>query len=115
MNGFDAPSRPYAVSIASVSKASSVSHQTGGLNQQKSQHQKRFLSFIQNFRKNENEYVYRDKLRTNILRKEYQLQIELEDLRNFDEELEEMLRKSPGEMIPLVSFILGRLDANLTR
>ncbi|KAI5780905.1 MCM2/3/5 family-domain-containing protein [Geopyxis carbonaria] len=61
---------------------------------------KLFRSFILEFRL-ENNFVYRDALRTNILIKQYRLDVEMEHLIGFNEELANKLQTEPGEILPM--------------
>lgn len=62
-----------------------------------------FLTFLTSFRIGES-FVYRDRLRANLLRKEYTLELEMTDLIGYDEELAAKLRSEPSDVIPLVSI-----------
>lgn len=57
--------------------------------------------FITEFRENE-AFVYRDRLRSNLLAKEWTLEVELAHLIGYDEELAARCRTEPTEFIPLV-------------
>ena len=49
----------------------------------------------------------RDQLKRSYNLNEYSLEVDLEDLRNFDEELTDKLVKQPTEYLPLVSILLS--------
>lgn len=59
-----------------------------------------FRSFILEFRLN-NQFIYRDQLRENLLIKNYFLKVNSEHLIGFNEELNKKLTDEPGEMVPL--------------
>lgn len=61
---------------------------------------KAFRSFILEFRLN-NQFIYRDQLRENLLIKNYFLKVNSEHLIGYNEELNKKLSDEPGEMIPL--------------
>merc|ERR1711970_55098 len=46
-------------------------------------------------------YKYRDALKRNYLRREYKLEVNIQDLAGYDEHLADRLKQSPGEMLPL--------------
>lgn len=58
-------------------------------------------AFLANFRISES-FIYRDRLRANILRKEWTLEVEMAHLIGWDEGLAARCRSEPGEIIPLV-------------
>lgn len=61
---------------------------------------KAFRSFILEFRLN-NQFIYRDQLRENLLIKNFYLKVNSEHLIGFNEELNKKLSDEPGEMVPL--------------
>lgn len=61
----------------------------------------RFTSFVQTFRIGES-YVYRDRLRANVLRKEWTLEVDTSHVIGWDEDLAARLRSEPTDLIPLV-------------
>jgi DNA replication licensing factor MCM5 len=64
-----------------------------------------FQQFLTSFREHES-FIYRDRLRANVLRKEYTLEIEMSHLIGWDEELASRCRTEPGEIVPLVRFLI---------
>lgn len=64
-------------------------------------------------------FLYRDRLRANLLRKEWTLEVEMGHLIGWDEELAARCRTEPGEVVPLVSlyyfFMGGELALSLSR
>ncbi|GAA99080.1 uncharacterized protein L969DRAFT_87124 [Mixia osmundae IAM 14324] len=79
---------------------------------------KQFMDFVLGFRVGEG-WLYRDRLRANLLTKQYMLEINVEDLISYNEELANRLRETPGEILPLFEEALRRtarqLWAPLTR
>lgn len=61
---------------------------------------KAFRHFILEFRFN-NQFIYRDQLRENLLVKNYYLRVNSEDLIKFNDELNKKLMDEPTDMIPL--------------
>ncbi len=59
-----------------------------------------FKNFVLEYRVN-NDFVYRDQLRENLLVKEYSLTVESEHLIGYNENLNKSLTDDPSEMIPL--------------
>jgi len=62
---------------------------------------KQFVKFIKEFQEGNFAYKYRDALKRNYLRHEYHLEVNIQDLAGFDEQLADKLKQSPGEMLPL--------------
>lgn len=60
-----------------------------------------FQQFVTEFRENES-FVYRDRLRANCLRKEWTLEVEMGHLIGWREDLASRCRNEPGEVLPLV-------------
>lgn len=60
-----------------------------------------FQQFINEFRENES-FVYRDRLRANCLRKEWTLEVEMGHLIGWKEDLASRCRNEPGDVLPLV-------------
>lgn len=50
-------------------------------------------------------FLYRDRLRANLLKKEWTLEVEMGHLIGWNEELAARCRTEPGEVVPLVSQI----------
>ncbi|CAK9301437.1 unnamed protein product [Gordionus sp. m RMFG-2023] len=67
----------------------------------RSNYLKRFKDFIKNFCTENFNYIYRDQLRRNYDLDRYWLEISLEDITNFDEEIGDKLWNLPTEIIPL--------------
>ncbi|RUS24095.1 MCM N-terminal domain-containing protein [Jimgerdemannia flammicorona] len=62
--------------------------------------QERFLAFIQNFRL-DNNFIYRDQLRQNLMVKQYYLEVDVGHLINYNEELAQQLTNTPAVLLPL--------------
>ncbi|CAO3689732.1 unnamed protein product [Umbelopsis ramanniana] len=62
--------------------------------------QDKFLAFVENFRL-DNDYIYRDQLRANLMTKQYFLEIDLGHLISFNEELANRLTNNPTDLLPL--------------
>jgi len=60
-----------------------------------------FQQFVTEFRENES-FIYRDRLRANCLRKEWTLEVEMGHLIGWREDLASRARSEPGEVLPLV-------------
>lgn len=73
-----------------------------------------FQQFVTEFRENES-FVYRDRLRANCLRKEWTLEVEMGHLIGWREDLASRCRNEPGEMVPLVRTLPLLLDSLVTR
>lgn len=59
--------------------------------------------FLQRFRQGE-EYLYRDRLRANLVAKQHMLEIQLEHVQLWNHALAQALREKPSEILPLVSI-----------
>ncbi|KAH9467108.1 hypothetical protein Pst134EB_002136 [Puccinia striiformis f. sp. tritici] len=64
--------------------------------------------FILDFRLGES-FIYRDRLRTNLLAKVYAIEIELQHLIVYDEELAHSISNSPGEILPLFEIAVRKV------
>ncbi|KAJ3330565.1 minichromosome maintenance protein 5 [Blyttiomyces sp. JEL0837] len=60
----------------------------------------KFENFLNDFRV-DNVYIYRDQLRQNIMINQYFIELDLAHLTVYHEELANLLRDKPGEMLPL--------------
>lgn len=60
-----------------------------------------FQNFLSSFREHES-FIYRDRFRANLLRKEWTLEVEMGHLIGWNEDLAARLRNEPGDVIPLV-------------
>jgi DNA replication licensing factor MCM5 len=64
------------------------------------------FDFVQRFRLGA-DYVYRDRLRANLLAKQYVLEVMLEHVQLWNVGLAQLMRTEPGEILPLVSAVRG--------
>ncbi|BGP26260.1 minichromosome maintenance protein 5 [Rhodotorula toruloides] len=71
-----------------------------------------FQQFVTEFRENES-FVYRDRLRANCLRREWTLEVEMGHLIGWREDLASRCRNEPGEMVPLFEIALRNIARNL--
>ena len=62
---------------------------------------KRFKEFFRKFHDESNQYTYRDQLKRRYTIKEYWVQVEIEDMSSFDDQLADSLTKLPAEYLPL--------------
>lgn len=58
------------------------------------------FEFIQRFRMG-NDYIYRDRLRANLLAKQFVIDVQLEHVQLWSNALAQAFRETPGEMLPL--------------
>lgn len=65
------------------------------------QNETALFEFVQHFRLG-NEYIYRDRLRSNLLVKQYVLEVLLEHVQMWSPTLAQALRETPAEILPLV-------------
>jgi DNA replication licensing factor MCM5 len=63
---------------------------------------KKLKDFLRVFHTGNFNYIYRDALRTNYTSGRYWLEVDLKDLNSYDEELGELIKKQPTEVLPLV-------------
>ncbi|MBW0510406.1 hypothetical protein O181_050121 [Austropuccinia psidii MF-1] len=68
--------------------------------------------FIQHFRLGES-FTYRDRLRLNLLAKVYALEIEMQHLIAYDEELAHSITNSPGEILPLFEIAARKVAESM--
>ncbi|KAN0065320.1 minichromosome maintenance protein 5 [Thecaphora frezii] len=65
------------------------------------------FNFVQSFRTG-NDYIYRDRLRANLLAKQYLLDVQLEHLQLWSNNLAQALRETPGDILPLFESAVKR-------
>ncbi|KAI0786094.1 MCM-domain-containing protein [Abortiporus biennis] len=65
-----------------------------------SETEKLLLEFLLQYRVG-SEFIYRDKIRGNLLLKEHYLEVDLEHITNFNEDLAEAISQRPAEVLPL--------------
>ena len=66
----------------------------------------KFQAFLSEFREHES-FVYRDRLRANLLRREWTLEVEMSHLIGWNEDLAARCRTEPGDVVPLVSLVFA--------
>lgn len=54
----------------------------------------------------------RDQIRENVLSKQYYCDVDIADLIAYDEDIAHRLNNEPGEIIPLVRFLIRRAHSN---
>uniref|UniRef100_A0A3Q2Z6F5 DNA replication licensing factor MCM5 n=1 Tax=Hippocampus comes TaxID=109280 RepID=A0A3Q2Z6F5_HIPCM len=100
MSGFDDPGIYYSDSFG----AGEQGPDEGG--QKRIQIKKRFREFLRQFRVGTDRtgftYKYRDELKRHYTLGEYCVEVEMEDLASFDEDLSDCLYKLPSDNLPLV-------------
>ncbi|KAJ3576130.1 hypothetical protein NP233_g620 [Leucocoprinus birnbaumii] len=98
MSGFDA-NRVYNVSVHDLPPATTPDS--------KSETEKLLLEFLQSFRVG-GEFIYRDKLRANLLLKQYILEVDLRHIGLFNEELAFAIQDRPADILPLFENAASR-------
>ncbi|KAH8100472.1 MCM-domain-containing protein [Cristinia sonorae] len=91
MSGFDA-NRVYTVSVHDVPEAVGPDSPA--------ETERLLLEFLLQYRIG-GEFIYRDKLRANLLLKQLQLEVDLRHVGLFNEELAHSIQERPGEILPL--------------
>lgn len=114
MNGYDR-GRTYAVPVlppASNATGRSGASATSNTNSTNTATIANFQAFLSSFRVNES-FLYRDRLRANLLRKEWTLEVEMGHLIGWDEELAARCRTEPGEVVPLFEIALRNVSKKI--
>ncbi|TCD70669.1 minichromosome maintenance protein 5 [Steccherinum ochraceum] len=91
MSGFDA-NRVYTVAVHDAPEAVAPDSP--------SETERLLFDFLMQYRI-AGEFVYRDKLRANLLLKQHQLEVDLRHIGLFNEELAHSIQERPGEILPL--------------
>lgn len=94
MSGFDT-GRVYSAQVLAGNAASNAPDAPA-------QTEQALFEFIQAFRTG-NDYLYRDRLRANLMAKQFVLDVQLEHVQLWSPTLAQSLRESPGDVLPLVS------------
>jgi len=76
---------------------------------------KRFREFIREFHEGTFSYPYRDQLKRHYNLGQYYLEIDLQDLTSFDEQLADKLTKSPAEFLPLFEDAAREMADEITK
>ena len=76
---------------------------------------KKLKDFLRVFHTGNFNYIYRDSLRNNYNSGRFWLEVDLKDLNSYDEELGEMLKKQPTEVLPLFEDAAKEIVDEITR
>uniref|UniRef100_A0A3P8ZT75 DNA replication licensing factor MCM5 n=1 Tax=Esox lucius TaxID=8010 RepID=A0A3P8ZT75_ESOLU len=113
MSGFDDPGVYYSDSFGGGDGPGDE----GGV--KRSQIKKRFREFLRQFRVGTDRtgftYKYRDDLKRHYTLGEYWVEVEMEDLASFDEDLSDCLHKLPSENLPLLEEAAQEVADEVTR
>uniref|UniRef100_A0A8K9Y1J7 DNA replication licensing factor MCM5 n=1 Tax=Oncorhynchus mykiss TaxID=8022 RepID=A0A8K9Y1J7_ONCMY len=113
MSGFDDPGVYYSDSFGGGDGLGDE----GGV--KRSQIKKRFREFLRQFRVGTDRtgftYKYRDDLKRHYTLGEYWVEVEMEDLASFDEDLSDCLYKLPSENLPLLEEAAQEVADEVTR
>uniref|UniRef100_H3CL83 DNA replication licensing factor MCM5 n=1 Tax=Tetraodon nigroviridis TaxID=99883 RepID=H3CL83_TETNG len=114
MSGFDDPGVYYSESFGGGEAAG---QDEGGL--KRIHIKKRFREFIRQFRVGTDRtgftYKYRDELKRHYTMGEFWVEVEMEDLASFDEDLSDCLYKMPTENLPLLEEAAKEVADEVTR
>ncbi|KAK5914570.1 hypothetical protein CgunFtcFv8_009002 [Champsocephalus gunnari] len=114
MSGFDDPGVYYSDNFGGGDGHGS---EEGG--QKKTQLKKRFREFLRQFRVGTDRtgftYKYRDELKRHYTLGEFWLDVEMEDLASFDEDLSDCLYKVPSENLPMLEEAAREVADEVTR
>uniref|UniRef100_A0A8C2ZXC7 DNA replication licensing factor MCM5 n=1 Tax=Cyclopterus lumpus TaxID=8103 RepID=A0A8C2ZXC7_CYCLU len=114
MSGFDDPGVYYSDNFGG---GDGHGGDEGGL--KKTQIKKRFREFLRQFRVGTDRtgftYKYRDELKRHYTLGEYWVEVEMEDLSSFDEELSDCLYKVPSENLPMLEEAAKEVADEVTR
>ncbi|KAK1878254.1 DNA replication licensing factor mcm5 [Dissostichus eleginoides] len=114
MSGFDDPGVYYSDNLGG---GDGHGGDEGG--QKKTQLKKRFREFLRQFRVGTDRtgftYKYRDELKRHYTLGEFWLDVEMEDLASFDEDLSDCLYKVPSENLPMLEEAAREVADEVTR
>jgi DNA replication licensing factor MCM5 len=102
MSGFDI-GRQYTAQLPGEANRASTSGGANGGSETLAQTEAHLFEFIQRFRLG-NDFIYRDRLRANLLAKHYVIEILLEHIQLWSAKLAQDLKEKPGDILPLVSY-----------
>ena len=74
------------------------------------QTEQNLFDFVQRFRQ-DNDYIYRDRLRANLLAKQNVLEVAIEHVALWNQNLAQTLVEQPGDILPLVSAIVASMSS----
>ncbi|KNZ53343.1 minichromosome maintenance protein 5 (Cell division control protein 46) [Puccinia sorghi] len=109
--GFDRGSISVVPVLGSATEVDSASTHASGLPGSGTAPYKKIQNlrkFILDFRLGES-FIYRDRLRTNLLAKVYAIEVELQHLIVYDEELAHSISNMPGELLPLFEIAVRKV------
>eukprot|EP00064_Thunnus_orientalis_P010964 superscaffoldBa00001535_g10993 len=114
MSGFDDPGVYYSDSFGG-----GEGHGVDEGGQKRVQIKKRFREFLRQFREGTDRtgftYKYRDELKRHYTLGDYWVEVEMEDLASFDEDLSDCLYKLPTENLPLLEEAAKEVADEVTR
>ncbi|KAI9209755.1 MCM2/3/5 family-domain-containing protein [Polychytrium aggregatum] len=70
--------------------------------------EKKFGEFLRNFRV-DNNYIYRDQLRQNVLTKLFFIEVDIAHLISFDEDLATQIKEKPADILPLFELAVKNM------
>lgn len=76
---------------------------------------KKLREFLRQFQTGQFNYIYRDSLRNNYNSGRYWLEVDLKDLNSYDEELGELVKKQPTDVLPLFEEAAKEVADEITR
>ncbi|CAH3122309.1 unnamed protein product [Porites lobata] len=108
MSGFD--ERPVYFSDAFGSEEQTDEREVNRISARK-----RFREFIREFHEGTFSYPYRDQLKRHYNLGQYYLEVDLQDLTSYDEQLADKLTKSPAEFLPLFEDAAKEMADEVTK
>ncbi|PWN39047.1 putative CDC46-cell division control protein [Ceraceosorus guamensis] len=100
MSGFDS-GRLFSAQVLAGSEASRAPDAPA-------QTEQSLYEFVQRFRTGNNDYIYRDRLRANLLAKQNVLEVTLEHVQLWNATLAQAMRQTPNEILPLFESAVKR-------
>ena len=76
---------------------------------------KKLRDFLRVFHTGNFNYIYRDCLRSNYNSGRFWLEVDLKDLTSYDEELGELIKKQPTDILPLFEDVAKEVVDEITR
>jgi len=76
---------------------------------------KKLREFLRQFQTGQFNYIYRDSLRNNYTSGRYWLEVDLKDVNSYDEELGELIKKQPTDVLPLFEEAAKEVADEITR
>lgn len=112
MSGFD-DKGVFFVDTFSMDEINSGSDQAGKINFMNIK--KKLKDFLRVFHTGNFNYIYRDSLRNNYTSGRYWLEVDLKDLNSYDEDLGELVKKQPTDVLPLFEDAAKEVADEITR